>query len=290
MRCFVIMPFKEAFNPVFDAVKNAAYSSIPDTDFECYWLKDVHAAGRITDDIIKGLSESSFCIADVSENNPNVLWETGYAMALGKPTILIGQDIESLPFDLISHRVISYSPDNLEALGPKLIRAIRDTLSRYELKGSGPAELPAAKNPEKMTVSITGTMNANEAKVTRRLEAILGPYLGEATHWLAGSVGTVDVTATFFLIEHQQNVTIVGYNRFDCAAELRPLVEEGRLTFLDASLESIPKGMTGPSERDILFCMKSDLVILFWDGESRGTREMVSYFQDEGVSTLLSFI
>jgi len=290
MRCFVVMPFKEVFNPIFDAVRDAAYSSIPDSAFECYWLKDIHAAGRITDDIIKGLTESSFCIADVSENNPNVMWETGYAMALGKPTILIGQDIESLPFDLISHRVISYSPDNLEELGPKLIKAIQDTLSRYELKGSSPAELPSTKNPEQMTISITGTMKANEAKVTRRLETILGPYLSKTTHWLIGSVGTVDVTTTLYLLEHRQNVTIIGYNRFDCAAKLRPLVEKGRLPFLDASLESIPKRMTGPSERDILFCMKSDLVILFWDGESRGTREMVSYFQDQGVSTLLSFI
>ena len=133
MKCFVIMPFRQSFDAVFGAVRDAACSSITESDFECYWLKDVHAAGRITDDIVAGLSDAAFCIADLSENNPNVMWETGFAMALGKPTILIGQDVESLPFDLRSHRVLPYSSGDLADLRVRLGEAVRDTLARHEL-------------------------------------------------------------------------------------------------------------------------------------------------------------
>ena len=129
MKCFVIMPFPEAFDAVFRAVSETARAIGGEQTFECYWLKDVHAAGSITDDIIHGLTEATFCIADVTGHNPNVMWESGYAMALAKPTILIGQDVVSLPFDLKSHRVLEYSPEGLELLKPRLAKAIKDTLA-----------------------------------------------------------------------------------------------------------------------------------------------------------------
>lgn len=310
MKCFVIMPFEKSFDPVFAVVKGVACGPTPAANFECYWLKDVHAAGRITDDILTGLSEAAFCIADVTGHNPNVMWETGYAMALGKPTILIGQDLASLPFDLRSHRVLDYSLGNLAEFQEKLKKGIEATLARYELKGTGAAELPAATTQRMITV--TGSMSANEAAVCRRIRSFLSPYLSDTTSWLVGGVGIVDRAAVRFLLDHGQRVTAVGYNRFDCAVELRALVEEGRVGFLDASVEaipramrgprdlykefarnhtqSVPRGMAGPTERDALFCIKSDLVILLWDGESEGTKEMAQYFKDQGVSTLLAFI
>src|SRR5262249_31985354 len=153
-------------DPVFDVVKHVATTAVPGSAVECYWLKDVQSAGRITDDILRGLSEASFCIADVSGNNPNVMWETGYAMALGKPTILIGQDIGALPFDLKSHRILEYAPGNETALGQSLAKAIRQTLSRYALKGSGAIEPQAIKTSAQRTISITGTMTASEAVAT----------------------------------------------------------------------------------------------------------------------------
>jgi len=290
MKCFVIMPFAEAFDPVFQAVSEVAASAVPDTDFDCYWLKDVHAAGRITDDIMHGLAEATFCIADVTGDNPNVMWETGYAMALGKPTILIGQNIDSLPFDLRSHRVLEYSPERLGDLKDKLSKAVRDTLARYELKTTGVATLPSSTMAEQRTIAVTGSMRADEVAAGRRIEGLLTPYLSEQTVWLVGSEGTVDLAAIRFLLKHDQQVAAVGYDRFDCAPGLREMVKEGRLKFLDASVESLPRGVEGPSPRDVLFCIKSDLIILFWDGKSSGTQEMVRYFQGQGVSTLLAFV
>jgi hypothetical protein len=291
MKCFVIMPFGEPFDPIYRVVKDVAHRAVQDQDFVCYWLKDVHAAGRITDDILQGLKEATFCIADVTGHNPNVMWETGFAMALGKPTILMGQQLQSLPFDLHSHRVIGYSADDLPECEPRLLKAIQETLSRYELKGSKVAAPPAGSQVKHRTIAVTGTMNANEAVVCQRIPQVLTPYLSPNTNWLVGSVGGVDVAVIQFLLEHKQTVTAVGYNRFDYAMEkLRPPIEDGRLAFLDGSIQPVPKKMTGPSRREILFCIKSDLVILFWDGLSPGTQEMIQYYREQATNHLLVFI
>jgi hypothetical protein len=66
--------------------------------------------------------------------------------------------------------------------------------------------------------------------------------------------------------------------------------DEGRVSFIDASVERLPRSIEGPTARDILFCIKSDLVVLFWDGESPGTRAVADYYQDQGVATLLAFL
>ena len=240
MKCFVIMPFLEPFDSVFDAVRDAARESIGDANFDCYWLKDVHAAGRITDEIRSGLSEAAFCIADVTGNNANVMWETGYAMALGKPTILIGQDVDSLPFDLRLHRVIEYSPEELSEFQIRLSKAIQDTLSRYEIKGTDSLERMALTNEQRTTIAISGSMDANEAATSHRMERFLSPYVSNRTSWLVGAMGTVDVAAIRFLLDRSQAVTAVGCHRFDCAPELRGLIQEGRLAF-HAKLDGSPR-------------------------------------------------
>ena len=85
MKCFVMMPFAESFDPIFETVKDVASEAVGEANFECYWLKDVRAAGRVTDDIVDGLAEATFCVADLTGDNPNVMWETGFAMASTNP-------------------------------------------------------------------------------------------------------------------------------------------------------------------------------------------------------------
>jgi hypothetical protein len=43
--------------------------------------------------------------------NPNVLYELGIAQTLGKPTILLTQDISDVPFDIKHLRIIQYSTE-----------------------------------------------------------------------------------------------------------------------------------------------------------------------------------
>jgi hypothetical protein len=85
--------------------------------------------------------DSSFCIADLTGANANVMWETGFAMALRKPTILIGQNIQATPFDLKVHQILEYKLERLDELQRNLADAIHQTLLSF---GSSQLEsLPA---------------------------------------------------------------------------------------------------------------------------------------------------
>jgi hypothetical protein len=58
------------------------------------------------------------------------MWETGYAMALGKPLIIVTQDLVSLPFDVKDMQALAYDRTQLHSsLGSPLREAVRDTIS-----------------------------------------------------------------------------------------------------------------------------------------------------------------
>jgi nucleoside 2-deoxyribosyltransferase len=288
LTCFVIMPFRPDFDAVFDTVREAVAEAVPGDEMTCFWLKDVQAAGRITDDIHNSIRQASLCISELTGNNPNVMWETGYAMALGKPTILIAQTIEDLPFDLKVHRVIAYEPDRRDALKLRLVKAVEDTMSTYALKAK--PEVETKTRPENRTIAVTGGMSAVPAKLLRRVPAMLEPWLSAHTRWLTGASGATDEAVLNYLVARGQKVSAVGYSSLDSSEAVRRMVETGKIGFIDASSEPVPKTLAGPSKRDSFFCAKADLVVLFWDGRSQGTAEVRDYLMHNNVSLLLAFL
>jgi hypothetical protein len=77
MKCFVIMPFVKPFDDVYDAIKMAVAKAVAGETLTCWRLDEIRGAGRITDDLVAAIQHSDICIADLTGNNPNVLWEVG---------------------------------------------------------------------------------------------------------------------------------------------------------------------------------------------------------------------
>ena len=128
MNCFVIMPFSPEFDDVYAVIKSTTEKSI--STGRCFRLDETRPAGRITDRLLSELRSATLCIADLTDTKPNVMWETGFAMALNIPTILITQNLSSLPFDIKDMQSIPYSRDRLSAtLAGPLGRSIVDTIA-----------------------------------------------------------------------------------------------------------------------------------------------------------------
>jgi hypothetical protein len=292
-RSLVIIPFEPEFDPVYAVIKKAAEEAVPGTAIQCESLKETKAAGRITHDIEDGIRKSAFCIADVTGNKPNVMWETGFAMALGKPTILIGQNVKALPFDIHDYRVHEYRPDQLEPLGAVLGQAIRETLARYEIR---PAAAP--KNPMPLTdrvIVVSGTTDADPARLARRVPQVLTPLLSDRVVWYCGSFGRADEQIIDFLMAHGQRVIAIGYHALDFSPKVYKLVSEAKLAFLDASTEPVPfqltrQGKARVSARDVLFVTRGDLAALFWDGRSAGTADLIQFFQENRKDVLIGYV
>jgi hypothetical protein len=132
-------------------------------------------------------------------------------------------------------------------------------------------------------------MEGDEAQCARRIESLLDPHLGEQITWLCGSFGLVDEQAVEFLTSHNQKVVVVGYHSYDISDHMLDFVEQHDIPFVDARKEQVLKGISAPSERDILFLSKADLVILLWNGESAGTREMIEWYSEHQKDHVVGF-
>jgi hypothetical protein len=102
---FVIMPFSEELSPLYDVhireVASKMQTSISRGD-------DFFNTNSISQDIWSAIFNAKVLIADCTGRNPNVFYEIGIAHAIGKPTILISQRIDDIPFDLRHIRTIIY--------------------------------------------------------------------------------------------------------------------------------------------------------------------------------------
>lgn len=289
MKCFVIMPFAPEFDDVYQSIKVAVETSAPEDTITCRRLDEIKSAGRITNDLIQELNESIACIADLTGCKPNVMWEVGYAMALQKPMLLLSQDIATLPFDIKDMRTVAYQRDALvRTLQKPLGEAFRHTLGKLEARAEARrAVLPVKRH---YSIAVTGSTQGDVGRLKSRIAALLHPYLSEDTTWLVGSYGRADEAAIEYLATNRQNVVVVGYHSFDISPRAFKLMEKYKIPFLDAQKEQLPKGMQAPSERDLFFLTKSDLLVVFWDGASRGTHELVDWYSQNGRDHIVGFI
>lgn len=94
----------------------------PDYQFKCNGLvSDSLGVANITNTIVKKLFKADIVIVDISDLNPNVMFELGLRLSLPKVTIIIRSDNTPLPFDIKDFYAISY-PQNLSAIELKKFR------------------------------------------------------------------------------------------------------------------------------------------------------------------------
>ena len=130
MSCFVIMPFAPDFDDVYASIKIGVANALGSKGGRCFRLDEARPAGRITDRLLTELRAAAFCVADLTGNAPNVMWEVGYAMALGKPIVIITQRLADLPFDLKDMQSLQYDRHHLNgSLARPLQRVVADTLA-----------------------------------------------------------------------------------------------------------------------------------------------------------------
>jgi len=110
MKCFIIMPFADEFDTVKEAIKTA----VTNTNNDYFRADEYYKVGKISEQICFMIDESDVCICDITKNNPNVIWELGYAYSKNKKVILIAQDTKEIFFDIKIERTIIYDKNNIK--------------------------------------------------------------------------------------------------------------------------------------------------------------------------------
>lgn len=129
---FVLMPFTTELTEIYQnsvkpTVENAALNLV------CRRADDIKSNKAIIQDIWKSICEARIIIADMTDLNPNVMYELGIAHTLGKETILLYQKNEiqiKFPFDLSHIRRIEYENTmaGAVALGKELTLTLQNVL------------------------------------------------------------------------------------------------------------------------------------------------------------------
>jgi hypothetical protein len=124
---FVLMPFAEDLTRVYTSIIKP---TVETTGLVCRRADDFKTNRAIIQDIWKAICEARVVIADLTDLNPNVMYELGIAHTVGKETILIyqrdrGKD-PKFPFDLAHIRRIEYEDSAMG--GKKLEIDLSDTL------------------------------------------------------------------------------------------------------------------------------------------------------------------
>lgn len=82
--------------------------------------------GLITQAIAKAISEADLMIVDVTDSNPNVMFEFGSARAREKPCLVISADVATLPLNLANYPVLVYDRD--KPASDAFVTAFRDAI------------------------------------------------------------------------------------------------------------------------------------------------------------------
>lgn len=90
---------------------------------------DLLTGDIILEDIIKMIMEADIVIADLTEFNPNVMYELGIRQAIKGKTICIIKDenLDDLPFDILQLRTIPYRCDSISGVND-FIKQLRDRI------------------------------------------------------------------------------------------------------------------------------------------------------------------
>lgn len=120
----VMMPFHTTFDPVYDAIKNACKDII-----EPVRVDDLYGPYVIVDSIFKAIEEAKLVVADLTDQNANVLYEAGLAHGRNRDVVFLTQHREYVPFDLNRIRYIKYEPT--EGGLRKLTRELKQTIVEY---------------------------------------------------------------------------------------------------------------------------------------------------------------
>jgi len=125
--CFVLMPFGDSFDELYQEVLKEC---LEENNFTVIRADELYGTKPIMEDILNRIESSEIIVADLTDRNPNVFYELGITHSRKKNdnVIIITQNLEHVPFDLRPYRVISYkrSISGAKALKNQLNITIRE--------------------------------------------------------------------------------------------------------------------------------------------------------------------
>lgn len=137
-KCFIITPIGNDSDPIrrhIEGIIDAAIEPCLGDDYEIRVSHRLYQSGTITKQIVSEIYNADLVIANLTEKNPNVMYELAFRHCLGTPVITIAENETQLPADIIGERTIFYENDaqGVLELRVKLTKFIADIDSTQKI-------------------------------------------------------------------------------------------------------------------------------------------------------------
>lgn len=183
--CFVISPIGEKDSDVrkrSDAVYDLIIEpALEKFDFDVTRADKNLSISSITSEVVQLVQDSDLCIIDITDHNPNVMYECGRRHETAKPYIMIAAEGEKLPFDITTIRTIFYNLSDA--------REIRGTVKT--LQSIIAKMLEGGLEPERSGESLS-TLSDTLTRIERKIDRI------STAGAVGGTAGTVSTPNTAY--------------------------------------------------------------------------------------------
>ncbi|MCF8355619.1 MAG: nucleoside 2-deoxyribosyltransferase [Melioribacteraceae bacterium] len=159
---FVLMPFDKKFDDIY---KLGIQEGAKEVDIKAQRLDEQIFDGNMLEKIYQEIDNADIIIADMSDRNPNVFYEVGYADARNKLILFLTSKEEDIPFDLLHRPHIIYD-GSINKLKSELIERLEWAKTEIIKRKTEPI-LIKVKNRYN---SIERTKYSDTAEVNFRLE------------------------------------------------------------------------------------------------------------------------
>lgn len=102
--CFVITPIGDNNSDIRRHIDGIIDGAIEPALGEKYEIEVAHRKyeiGSINDRVIRSVFEADLVVANLTNTNPNVMFELAIRYSFGKPAIVIAEEGTKLPFDVV---------------------------------------------------------------------------------------------------------------------------------------------------------------------------------------------
>ncbi len=174
-QCFVIMPISDQgdypkghFTKVYEQIFKPA---IMEAGYEPYRVDEDKISNPIINKIFQAVQNCPMALCDLSNRNPNVLYELGLRQAYDKPVVLVQDDKTQRIFDVSGINTVQYSSErlyeNVIEARKKITEAI---LSTKEGKENSIVKIVKAE---------VASMNVKEFSQEDRMEVMLNSLMSD---------------------------------------------------------------------------------------------------------------
>ena len=113
-KCFIITPIGDDTDPIrrhIEGIIDAALRPALEVKYDLVVAHRISEPGSITKQIITEIYSAKLVVANLTNRNPNVMYELALRHSLGKPVIMIAEKGTPLPSDIVMERTIFYQND-----------------------------------------------------------------------------------------------------------------------------------------------------------------------------------